>query len=54
MLPYSFHNRRFEEAFKGYTGKASFIAMKTQVWLEYGIPFCAINALPAPPRYHRR
>jgi aryl-alcohol dehydrogenase-like predicted oxidoreductase len=47
MLPYNYHNRRFEEAFAGYTGSAGFIAMKTQVWLEYGIPFCAINALPA-------
>jgi hypothetical protein len=47
MLPYNFHNRRFEEAFAGYNGSASFIAMKSQVWLEYGIPFCAINALPA-------
>lgn len=46
MLPYNFHNRRFEEAFTGYTGSASFIAMKPLVWLEYGIPFCAINALP--------
>ena len=46
MLPYNFHNRRFEVAFAGYTGQASFIAMKTQVWLEYGIPFGAINALP--------
>ncbi len=46
MLPYNFHNRRFEEAFAGYTGSASVIAMKSLVWLEYGIPFCAINALP--------
>jgi aryl-alcohol dehydrogenase-like predicted oxidoreductase len=47
ILPYNFHNRRFEEAFAGYTGSASFIAMKSLVWLEYGIPFCAINPLPA-------
>jgi aryl-alcohol dehydrogenase-like predicted oxidoreductase len=47
MLPYNFHNRRFEEAFAGYTGSASFIAMKSLVWLEYGIPFCAINTIPA-------
>ncbi|HEY3290704.1 MAG TPA: aldo/keto reductase, partial [Anaerolineae bacterium] len=46
MVPYNFHNRRFEEAFAGYSGHCSFIAMKTQVWLEYGIPFSAINALP--------
>jgi aryl-alcohol dehydrogenase-like predicted oxidoreductase len=46
MLPYNFHNRAFEKAFDGYTGSASFIAMKSQVWLEYGIPFCALNALP--------
>ncbi len=46
MIPYNFHNRKFEEAFAGYSGSASFVAMKTQVWLEYGIPFCAINALP--------
>ena len=46
MLAYNFHNRKFEEAFAGYQGSASFIAMKTQIWLEYGIPFSAINALP--------
>jgi aryl-alcohol dehydrogenase-like predicted oxidoreductase len=46
MLAYNFHNRKFEEAFAGYQGSASFIAMKTQIWLEYGIPFSAINTLP--------
>jgi predicted aldo/keto reductase-like oxidoreductase len=46
MLAYNFHNRKFEEAFSGYKGSASFIAMKTQIWLEYGIPFSAINTLP--------
>ncbi len=46
MLPYNFHNRAFEKAFDGYSGSADFIAMKSLVWLEYGIPFCAINALP--------
>ena len=46
MLPYNYHNRRFEAAFAGYGGSASFIVMKPLVWLEYGIPFCAINALP--------
>jgi aryl-alcohol dehydrogenase-like predicted oxidoreductase len=46
MVPYNFHNRRFEEAFASYTGSANIIAMKSLVWLEYGIPFCAINALP--------
>ena len=44
MIPYSYHNRRFEKAFESYQGHASFIAMKTLVWLEYGIPFCAINS----------
>ncbi len=46
MTPYNFHNRRFETAFEGYTGQAAFVAMKPLVWLEYGIPFCALNALP--------
>jgi aryl-alcohol dehydrogenase-like predicted oxidoreductase len=47
MTPYNFHNRRFEEAFDGYSGSANFVAMKAMVWLEYGIPFCAVNPLPA-------
>jgi aryl-alcohol dehydrogenase-like predicted oxidoreductase len=46
MVPYNFHNRKFEQAFRGYTGAAALIAMKPLVWLEYGIPFCATNALP--------
>jgi aryl-alcohol dehydrogenase-like predicted oxidoreductase len=46
MLPYNFRNRAFEQAFADYTGTASFIAMKTLVWAEYGIPFCAPNRLP--------
>jgi hypothetical protein len=46
MLAYNFHNRKFEQAFAGYQGSAAFIAMKTQIWLEYGIPFSAINSLP--------
>ena len=37
MTPYNFHNRKFEQAFAGYTGSASFIAMKTQVWLEFAV-----------------
>jgi hypothetical protein len=46
MLPYNFRNRAFEQAFDGYTGPATFVAMKTLVWAEYGIPFCAPNRLP--------
>lgn len=46
MLPYNYRNRAFEKAFADYAGDASFIAMKTLVWAEYGIPFCAPNRLP--------
>jgi aryl-alcohol dehydrogenase-like predicted oxidoreductase len=46
MMPYNFRNRKFEEAFTGYTGNAAFIAIKPLVWTEYGIPFCQTNALP--------
>ena len=46
MLPYNYRNRAFEPAFADYAGDASFIAMKTLVWAEYGIPFCAPNRLP--------
>lgn len=46
MLPYNFHTRsRFEEAFAGYAGSTSFVAMKTLVWKDYGVPFCALNRL---------
>ena len=46
MLPYNYRNRVFEDAFEGYTGDASVIAMKPLVWAEYGLPFCAPNVLP--------
>lgn len=46
MVPYNYRNRAFEQAFASYTGSASVVAMKTQVWAEYGIPFCAPNRLP--------
>ena len=46
MVPYNFYNRRFESAFAGYSGPTALIAMKPLVWLEYGIPFCALNRLP--------
>ena len=45
MIPYNFRNRAFELAFKDYVGNATFIAMKPLVWMEYGIPFCALNSL---------
>lgn len=46
MLPYNYHTRsNFDQAFADYEGNASFIAMKTLVWAEYGIPFCALNRL---------
>lgn len=46
MIPYNFKNRKLEQAFEGYRGNASFIAMKPLVWAEYGIPFCTLNDLP--------
>lgn len=46
MLPYNYKNRAFETAFKGYSGNASFVAMKPLIWAEYGIPFCSLNNLP--------
>ena len=50
MLAYNYKNRRFEETFAGYNGKAAFVAMKPLIWYEYGIPFCKINALPSAAR----
>ncbi|HIS67851.1 MAG TPA: hypothetical protein IAA58_00580 [Candidatus Gallacutalibacter stercoravium] len=46
MLAYNYKNRAFETAFDGYSGSASFVAMKPLIWYEYGIPFCALNRLP--------
>lgn len=48
MTPYNFHNRTRDDAFEGYTGSASFIAMKPLVWEIYGIPITAVNKLPDP------
>lgn len=48
MVPYNYKNRVFETAFNGYTGNASFVAMKPLIWAEYGIPFCSLNSLPHP------
>lgn len=48
MLPYNFHNRARDDAFEGYRGSASFIAMKPLVWEIYGIPITAVNKLPDP------
>lgn len=50
MLAYNYKNRSFEEAFDGYDGNASFVAMKPLIWYEYGIPFCKINELPSASR----
>ena len=46
MTAYNYKNRSFEHAFDGYTGKASFVAMKPLIWYEYGVPFCRLNDLP--------
>lgn len=48
MLAYNYSNRKLEQAFEGYQGKASLVAMKPLIWAEYGIPFCAVNDLPNP------
>ena len=44
MTAYNFRNRWFEKSFDGYTGKASFVAMKPLVWAQYGIAFSVINS----------
>lgn len=46
MTAYNYKNRSFEKAFDGYTGNASFVAMKPLIWYEYGVPFCRMNDLP--------
>jgi len=43
MLPYNYHNRKFEAAFETYTGTAAIVAMKPLVWAQYGVPFVALH-----------